>query len=101
MQLCHAKARPGTSTLPCNSLCWWVCCCDSHSVACRALGVVAVSCRLTVVAVLFAVTAAAYGAPVQLLTLRYTVQLLLLRAGPAAGLLWKLWALLQQQVSLV
>lgn len=66
-----------------------------------ALGVVAVSCRLTVVAVLFAVTAAAYGAPVQLLTLRYTVQLLLLRAGPAAGLLWKLWALLQQQVSLV
>jgi hypothetical protein len=61
--------------------------------ACRALGVFSISCKLTVLSVLLAVTSAAFGAPIKLLTLR-AVQLLLLRGGLVAGALWKLRPLL-------
>lgn len=50
----------------------------------------AISCKLTVLTVLLAVTSAALGVPMKLLTLQTTVQLLLLRGGIAVGLLWKL-----------
>jgi hypothetical protein len=64
--------------------------------ACRALGVVSISCKLTMLAVLLAVTSAAFGAPIKLLTLESAVRLLLLRGGLVAGLLWKLQPLLWQ-----
>lgn len=64
----------------------------------RALGIAAISCKLTLLSVLFAVTCAAFGAPVGVLTLQHAVRLLLLRGGLAAGLLWKLRPLLWQQL---
>lgn len=57
---------------------------------CRALDVAVISCKLTALAVLLATTSASLGDPLELLTLRNTVLLLLLRGGVAAGLLWKL-----------
>lgn len=64
---------------------------------CRALSVAVISCKLTLLSVLFAVTAAAFGAPIRVLTLQHAVRLLLLRGGVAAGLLWKLQPLVWQQ----
>lgn len=68
-------------------------------VSCRALGVAAISCKLTVLSVLFAVTSAAFGASIDALTLQNAVRLLLLRGGLAVGLLWKLRLLLWQQLT--